>query len=207
MATVPTPDSNSAEIAVAQKLAIVASQDLSSFIGAKAQRLSGGVSIPSCQTSGTGNETVTPLSGACVGSKGYGAKRTIRAPDAATGVQSALVQALHGNALPNSLLAEPLVSALTASGVSFSPGAPSGYVVSFTNGLRVYLSGDTGQTSDMSTVVKGYQGANLVVLNIGDVFTTGPEEVAFVTNQLITTSLRDSFSRQRSCHFWRYAAT
>jgi L-ascorbate metabolism protein UlaG (beta-lactamase superfamily) len=185
VATVPTPDSNAAEIAASQKLAIVASQDLSAFIGGKVQRLSGSASIPSCQTSGTGNETVTPLPGACVGSISYGAKRTIRAPDAASGVQIALVQALHGNALSNSLLAEPLVSALTASGVTFSPGAATGYVVSFTNGLRVYLSGDTGQTSDMSTVVKGYYGANLVVLNIGDVATTGPEEAAFVINQLI----------------------
>ena len=50
----------------------------------------------------------------------------------------------------------------------------------FTNGLRVYLSGDTGQISDMQTVVKGFYGANLAVLNIGDIFTTGPEEAAFV---------------------------
>ncbi|MFL6446352.1 MAG: MBL fold metallo-hydrolase [Bryobacteraceae bacterium] len=183
-ATVPTTDSNAAEIAAAQKLAIIGSQDLSAFIAAKVQGILK-APTPGCATSGPGNETVTPLSGACTGSIGYGAKRTIRAAGAASGVQIALVQALHGNGLPTSLLAEPLVSALTANGVSFSPGGPSGYVVIFTNGLRVYLSGDTGQTSDMSTVVKGYYGANLAVLNIGDVFTTGPEEAAFVVNQLI----------------------
>jgi len=182
--TVPTPDSNAAEIAAAQKLAIVGSQDLSAFIAAKVQRIQG-APTPGCQTSAPGNETVTPLSGACTGSIGYGAKRTIRASGAASGVQIALVQALHGNGLPTSLLTEPLVAALAANGVSFSPGGPSGYVIIFTNGLRVYLSGDTGQTSDMSTVVKGYYGANLAVLNIGDVFTTGPEEAAFVINQLI----------------------
>jgi L-ascorbate metabolism protein UlaG (beta-lactamase superfamily) len=183
-ATVPTPDSNAAEIAAAQRLAIVGSQDLSAFIAAKVQGILR-TPTPGCSTSGTGNETVTPLSGACTGSIGYGAKRTIRAAGAASGVQIALVHALHGNGLPNSLLAEPLVTGLAANGLSFSPGGPSGYVVIFTNGLRVYLSGDTGQTSDMSTVVKGYYGANLVVLNIGDVFTTGPEEAAFVINQLI----------------------
>jgi hypothetical protein len=184
VATVATPASNAAEIAAAQKLAIVGSQDLSAFIAAKVQSI---LQAPTqgCQTSGPGNETVTPLSAPCTGSIGYGAKRTIRATEAATGVQITLVQALHGNALPNSLLSEPLVTSLAASGVSFSPGGPSGYVVTFTNGLRVYLSGDTGQMSDMSTIVKGYYGANLVVLNIGDIFTTGPEEAAFVVNQLI----------------------
>jgi L-ascorbate metabolism protein UlaG (beta-lactamase superfamily) len=185
VATVPTPDSNAAEIAATQKLAIVASQDLSGFLGVKVQRILGGAATAGCSTSGVNNETVTPLSAACVASVGYGAKRTIRAAGAANGVQIALVQALHGNALPNSLLSDPLVTALAASGVSFSPGGPSGYVVVFTNGLRVYLSGDTGQTSDMANVVKGYYGANLVVLNIGDVFTTGPQEAAFVVNQLI----------------------
>jgi len=183
--TVPTPNSNAAEIAAAQKLAIIGSQDLSAFIAAKVQSVSGGAPTQSCSTSGTGNETVTPLNAPCLGSIGYGAKRTVRATGAASGVQIALVQALHGNALPNSFLAEPLVAGLTANGLSFSPGGPSGYVVSFTNGLRVYLSGDTGQMSDMSTIVKGYYGANLAVLNIGDVFTTGPEEAAFVINQLI----------------------
>ncbi len=185
VATVSTPDSNSAEIASTQKLAIVASQDLSAFIGAKVAHISGGATTPSCATAGPGNETVTPLDGACVASIGYGAKRTIRAAGAASGVQIALVQALHGNALPNTLLNEPLTAGLAANGLSFSPGGPSGYVVSFTNGLRVYLSGDTGQMSDMATVVKGYYGANLAVLNIGDVFTTGPEEAAFVINQLV----------------------
>jgi len=183
--TVPTPDSNAAEIAGAQKLAIIASQDLSTFIGAKVARIYGGTSTPGCQTSGAGNETSTPINGPCVASLGYGAKRTIRAAGAASGVQFALVQALHGNALPNTLLNEPLTAGLAANGLSFSPGGPSGYVVTFTNGLRVYLSGDTGQTADMATVVKGYYGANLAVLNIGDVFTTGPEEAAFVINQLV----------------------
>lgn len=183
--TVSTPDSNAAEIAGAQRLAIVALQDLSAFLGAKVQRIYGPGSAPNCQAAGAGNETVTPLDRACVAGLGYGAKRTIRAAGAANGVQFALVQALHGNALPNTLLNEPLTAGLTANGLSISPGGPSGYVVIFTNGLRVYLSGDTGQMGDMATIVKGYYGANLAVLNIGDIFTTGLEEAAFVINQLV----------------------
>jgi L-ascorbate metabolism protein UlaG (beta-lactamase superfamily) len=37
----------------------------------------------------------------------------------------------------------------------------------------------------MSTIVREYFGANLAVINIGDVFTTGPEEAAFAVRELI----------------------
>src|SRR6266852_6707571 len=60
-----------------------------------------------------------------------------------------------------------------------------GYVITFSNGLTVYLSGDTGQTSDMSVVVRNEYRADLAVINIGDVFTTGPEEAAFAVNELV----------------------
>jgi hypothetical protein len=31
----------------------------------------------------------------------------------------------------------------------------NGYVLTFTNDLKVYLTGDTGPTSDMATIVRG----------------------------------------------------
>jgi len=96
-----------------------------------------------------------------------------------------LIAALHGNELPGQFLDDPLKSELAANHLGHAPGLASGYVLMFTNGLRVYLSGDTGQMSDMQTVVKGFYRANLAVLNIGDIFTTGPEEAAFAINQLI----------------------
>ena len=55
----------------------------------------------------------------------------------------------------------------------------------FTNGLVVYLSGDTGVTAEQKTVVRGQYGAKLVVMNIGDTYTTGPTEAAYVVNKLI----------------------
>ena len=64
-------------------------------------------------------------------------------------------------------------------------GPPSGYVLTFTNGLVVYLSGDTGITAEQDAVVRRHYGANLAVINIGDVFTTGPTEAAFVINELV----------------------
>ena len=64
-------------------------------------------------------------------------------------------------------------------------GPPTDYVVKFTNGLTVYLSGDTGVTAEQDLVVRGYYRANMAVMNIGDVFTTGPLEAAHVINDLV----------------------
>lgn len=39
--------------------------------------------------------------------------------------------------------------------------------------------------AEQKTVVRGQYGAELVVINIGDTFTTGPQEAAYVVNELI----------------------
>ena len=57
--------------------------------------------------------------------------------------------------------------------------------MSFSNGLVVYLSGDTGITAEQDLVVRGHYKANLAVINIGDTFTTGPTEAAYVINELV----------------------
>jgi L-ascorbate metabolism protein UlaG (beta-lactamase superfamily) len=74
---------------------------------------------------------------------------------------------------------------LDAAGLAAYAGPPTGYVLTFSNGLAVYLSGDTGMTAEQETVVQRYYGMKLVVMNIGDTFTTGPKEAAFVINDLI----------------------
>ncbi|NJM32189.1 MAG: MBL fold metallo-hydrolase, partial [Limnobacter sp.] len=55
----------------------------------------------------------------------------------------------------------------------------------FSNGLTVYLSGDTGQTAEQKTVVHDYYQPQLAVMNIGDTYTTGPLEAAYVVNTLV----------------------
>ena len=64
-------------------------------------------------------------------------------------------------------------------------GPPTGYVLTFSNGLVVYLSGDTGVTAEQKVVVGDHYGAKLVVMNIGDTYTTGPSQAAYVVNDLI----------------------
>jgi L-ascorbate metabolism protein UlaG (beta-lactamase superfamily) len=64
-------------------------------------------------------------------------------------------------------------------------GEATGYVLRFSNGLVAYLSGDTGITTDQEKVVRNHYGAKLAVMNIGDGFTTGPTEAAYVINELV----------------------
>jgi len=78
-----------------------------------------------------------------------------------------------------------LAEYLAAAGVGASVGPPTGYVLRFSNGLVVYLSGDTGITAEQRLVVKDHYGAGLVVMNIGDTFTTGPKQAAYVINDLV----------------------
>ena len=73
----------------------------------------------------------------------------------------------------------------TPAGLTAYAGPPTGYVLTFSNGLVVYLSGDTGITAEQDSVVRRHYRAKLVVMNIGDTFTTGPKEAAFVINDLV----------------------
>jgi L-ascorbate metabolism protein UlaG (beta-lactamase superfamily) len=101
------------------------------------------------------------------------------------GVEISAVTAEHPNDLSSAFLVDPERTDLASNGLGAYVGLANGFVVRFTNGLKVYLSGDTGLTSDMSTIVRGYYGAQLAVINIGDIFTTGPEEAAFAMTELV----------------------
>jgi L-ascorbate metabolism protein UlaG (beta-lactamase superfamily) len=126
-----------------------------------------------------------PSTQACIAILGYGAKRTLRNLSREAGVQLAVVPTAHGNGAPSDEITDPLRTELTSNNLSFPPGQASSYVIRFTKGMTAFLSGDTGLTGDMSTIVRHYYGANFAVFNIGDIFTTGPEEAAFAINTLV----------------------
>ena len=48
-------------------------------------------------------------------------------------------------------------------GIAGYVGQATGYVLGFSNGLVVYLSGDTGITAEQDTVLRGHYKAKLVV--------------------------------------------
>ncbi len=101
------------------------------------------------------------------------------------GVRISTVPAVHSNGLNPAFIGGDLGKAMKAAGFSGYVGPPTGYILRFSNGLVAYLSGDTGITAEQELVVRGFYGAKLVVMNIGDTFTTGPKEAAYVVNELV----------------------
>jgi len=95
----------------------------------------------------------------------------------------ASVPAVHSNGLPPAFLDN--AEMLAANGLTAYVGPPGGYVLQFSNGLVAYLSGDTGITAEQDLVVRRHYKANLAVINIGDNFSTGPREAAYVMNVLV----------------------
>jgi L-ascorbate metabolism protein UlaG (beta-lactamase superfamily) len=157
-----TPNSNSVEIAVAKGASIVVGSEMASFLANKVEGLGG-----------------DPSSVQLVR---FGASRNF------DGVSITTVPAVHSNGLSGAFIEGDLGENLSAAGLTAYVGPPTGYVVTFSNGLVAYLSGDTGVTAEQETVVKNQYGAELVVMNIGDTFTTGPQEAAYVINDLIQPS-------------------
>jgi len=101
------------------------------------------------------------------------------------GVQIWSVPAVHSNGISAAFLRGDIAKQMKDNGLTAYVGPPGGYVLRFSNGLTVYLSGDTGVTAEQDTVVRRSLGAKLVVMNIGGIFSTGPQEAAYVINDLV----------------------
>jgi len=154
-----TPNSNSVDIAVDKSANIIVGSEMSRFLANKVAGIGG-----------------DPSSVQLVR---FGASREI------DGVSFTTVPAVHSNGLSGDFIEGELGESLSAAGLTAYVGPPTGYVITFSNGLVVYLSGDTGVTAEQQTVVGEQYGAQLAVINIGDTFTTGPQEAAFVIDELV----------------------
>jgi L-ascorbate metabolism protein UlaG (beta-lactamase superfamily) len=153
------PATSTAHIAVAKKAVIVTGSEMPKFFANKLKSLGG-----------------DPKSSQIVR---FGASREVG------GVKITTVPAVHSNGIAGSMIGGQLGDLLDAAGLTAYAGPPTGYVLTFSNGLVVYLSGDTGITAEQETVVRQHYGAKLAVMNIGDTYTNGPKEAAFVVNKLI----------------------
>ncbi len=101
------------------------------------------------------------------------------------GVKIATVAALHSNGVDPDYIGGDVGKAMKAAGIAGDVGPATGYVLRFSNGLVAYLSGDTGILADQQLVIHDYYHASLVVMNMGDGFTTGPAEAAYIVNDLV----------------------
>jgi len=153
------PNSNSVNIALAKKSKIVTGSDMPSFFAAKL-RANGGNPADSILARFGGSVVVG-------------------------GVRIATVTAMHSNGLDPDYIGGELGKGMKEAGIWGDVGLATGYVLRFSNGLVAYLSGDTGITADQDQVVRGLYHATLAVMNIGDGFTTGPAEAAYVMNDLV----------------------
>ena len=156
---VAVPDTNTVKIAFAKKAKIVTGSEMPPFFSAKLKGLGG-----------------NPKDSILVR---FGATKKVG------GVGISTVPALHSNGLHPAMIGGELGNQMKAAGFAGYVGQATGYILTFTNGLVVYLSGDTGMTAEQEKVVRGYYGAKLMVINVGDTFTTGPKEAAYVVNELV----------------------
>lgn len=153
------PASNAVNIAIAKKSKIVTGSEMPPFFAAKL-RANGG----------------DPANSVLVR---FGGSMTLG------GVRIATVAALHSNGLDPDYIGGELGKSMKEAGIAGDVGLATGYILTFSNGLVTYLSGDTGITADQELVVRNHYKAKLTVMNIGDGFTTGPIEAAYVINDLV----------------------
>lgn len=154
-----TPNTNSVNIALKTGATIVTGSEMPKFFAAKLKALGG-----------------DPKKSQLVR---FGASKKIG------GVTITTVPAVHSNGIAGAMIGGDLGKHLDEAGLTAYAGPPTGYVLTFSSGLVVYLSGDTGVTAEQKTVVGDQYKARLVVMNIGDTYTTGPTEAAYVINDLI----------------------
>jgi L-ascorbate metabolism protein UlaG (beta-lactamase superfamily) len=153
------PNSNTVNIAVAKKSKIVTGSEMPPFFANKLKA-----------NGGNPRDSILARFGASV---------------KVGGVTIATVPAVHSNGLDPDYIGGDLGKHMKEAGIAGYVGQATGYVLKFSNGLVAYLSGDTGITAEQGTVVRGHYKAKLTVMNIGDTFTTGPTEAAYVINDLV----------------------
>ncbi len=159
ISTKVVPNTNSVNIALKKNATIVTGSEMPKFFAGKLKALGG-----------------DPKKSQLVR---FGASKKVN------GVTITTVPAAHSNGIAGAMISGQLGQLLASSGLTAYAGPPTGYVITFTNGLKVYLSGDTGITAEQDTVVGKHYGVQLAVINIGNTFTTGPTEAAYVMNELV----------------------
>ncbi len=156
---VVTPNTNSVNIALAKKAKIITGSEMPKFFAGKLKALGGNAEDAQLVR--------------------FGASKKVG------GVAITTVPAVHSNGISGDMIGGDLGHMLDVAGLTAYAGPPTGYVLTFSNGLAVYLSGDTGITAEQESVVRQHYGVKLAVINIGDTYTTGPKEAAYVINKMI----------------------
>jgi L-ascorbate metabolism protein UlaG (beta-lactamase superfamily) len=175
------PHSTTAEIAAAKNSAVIMMVPMANFIGRKIENIRG---KPTGNCPPPGTDHVAPFAAPCLATVHIGGTRTLKTASATRAVEITAVTAAHDSTVPRELLTDPERKNLEADNVSVTLGPSSGYVIRFTNGLIVYLSGDTGLHAEMKSVVNEFHKANLMLLNLGPSAVTSYAG-AYAANELV----------------------
>ncbi len=175
------PNSTTAEIAAAKNAAIIMIAPMAAFIAKKVENIR---NKPVAACAQTGGNLVVPFSAPCLAAVQLGGSRAVKTASALRAVEITTVHASHDSTVSRALLSEPEKANLTADNLSISVGPPSGYIIHFTNGLKVYLSGDTGIHAEMRAVVHEFHKVNLAMMNLGPNAVT-PLSAAYAIDDLV----------------------
>jgi L-ascorbate metabolism protein UlaG (beta-lactamase superfamily) len=174
------PNSNAASIAALKNAAVLVPGELADFLARKIQNVRGSAT-PGCPAAGLDSEISVPLASPCTASLRPGGSRLVTRLGSAGSVRIAAVQAVHSNGINNQFIDTPGV----APGTSGYGGGEGGFILTFSNGLVAYLTGDTGMFGDMDTIIGRFYRPSLVILNMSDTVTLGPVEAAYTIKNLV----------------------
>ena len=171
--------SNTATIAAVKRAAVILPREAATMVGNRIRDVSG-TPTPACPASGPDNETIVPAPTTCTAGLSPGAGGRLVTRSGSGSVRIVAVPAAHGNDMPTQYVDAPGLPA----GVGASAGPAVGFVIIFSNGLRAYLTGDTGVTAEMDMIGRLYR-PGLAVVNIADPAVMGPDQAAFAMQQYI----------------------
>lgn len=154
-----TPNSNTLNIVVGKKAKLFVSSEMAKWLSKKV-----------VAAGGTADQVLLVR---------FGAMRKLG------GVSIYSVPAAHSNGIDPVFLEGNLAKELEENGLTAYVGPEGGYVLKFSNGLVAYLSGDTGIIAEQEILIRRFFKANLAVINIDGTFVTGPQEAAYVINELV----------------------
>ncbi|HEY0338523.1 MAG TPA: MBL fold metallo-hydrolase [Burkholderiales bacterium] len=174
-------NSVTAEIIAEKNSAMMIVRELGLFIDKRVATLRGKPSVACAQSAGS---TTVPLAAPCLAVVELGGSQLFKTSAATRSVEITVVQAAHASNPPRSMLTDAGKASLVADEFAANVGPATGYVITFTNGLRVYLSGDTALHTEMRTVVRDFHKANLAVMNLGP-NAISPQAAAYAMNELV----------------------
>ena len=177
------PNTTSAEIAASKNAGLVMINQMANFLGKRVEAIKGRPTA-ACPVGAAGDDHTVPFAASCLAGNNLGGTRSFKTAGAAKGVEITIVPASHDSSVNRALLNEAERRNLEPDNLTLPLGPPSGYVIRFTNGLAVYLTGDTAVHADMKTVVADFHRPNAMVLNLGLSAITMASG-AYIANELI----------------------